>query len=184
MLRWLIERRIAAFERAHDYDMGYAREILAAGVGAFRRFSPTLKMTDYNDGVPRDAFAAAKLAATLAEDCGPCAQLVSDLAAGDGVAPTVLRGVLTGDLAAMGADAALAYRFTRAVLSHDLEADSHRAEIERRWGRNAVVSLALAIAGSRIYPTVKYALGRGTACARVRVGDADVAVRHTAMREM
>jgi alkylhydroperoxidase family enzyme len=178
MLRWLIGRRIAAFEREYDYDMGYARDILAAGVTAFRRFAPALKMTDHNDGVPRDAFAAAKLAATLAEDCGPCVQLVSDLAAQEGVSPAVLRAVLTGDLAAMGDEAALAYRFAQAVLARDIEAETHRAEIERRWGKRAVVSLALAIAGSRIYPTLKYALGHGQACARVRVGDMETEVRY------
>ncbi|MGH6934492.1 MAG: hypothetical protein ACREEE_18920 [Dongiaceae bacterium] len=135
MLRWNVERRLAAFEREFGADMGYARDILAAGLTAFRRFAPTRKMADHNDGVPRDAFAAAKIVATLA------------------------------------------YRFAQAVLARDIEADSYRAEIERRWGKKAVVSLALAIAGSRVYPTLKYALGHGQACARVRVGDGETVVR-------
>jgi hypothetical protein len=51
-----------------------------------------------------------------------------------------------------------------------------RDEIVRRWGERGLVSLAFAIAGARIYPTVKYALGHGQACSRVRIGDAELPV--------
>ena len=42
-------------------------------------------------------------------------------------------------------------------------------EIVKRWGRRGLISLAFAITASRIYPTVKYALGHGKACMRVIV---------------
>jgi hypothetical protein len=44
----------------------------------------------------------------------------------------------------------------------------------KRWGPDAVVSLAFAMVGARIYPTVKYAMGHGKACTRVVVGGAPV----------
>ena len=70
----------------------------------------------------------------------------------------------------MGADAALAYRFARASLARDLEgADETRDEIVRRWGKGAVVALGLVLTTSRMYPTLKYALGHGKACSRVVV---------------
>ena len=72
MLRWLRRREIAAFEREFDYDMGYARDVLAADVGALMRFSRVLAMSEYRRDVPRDAWYAAMLAAILAENCGPC----------------------------------------------------------------------------------------------------------------
>ena len=72
-------------------------------------------------------------------------------------------------------DAALGYRFAKATLAHDLlETDSLRAEIERRWGKGAAVEMALAIAMSRTFPTIKYALGHGHACQQVRVAGSAV----------
>jgi hypothetical protein len=41
-----------------------------------------------------------------------------------------------------------------------------------------LVSLAFAITASRIYPTVKYALGHGKACMRVVVGGTPVVLDH------
>ena len=92
-----------------------------------------------------------------------------------GVDAKVLRAVLTEDPAAMPDEVALAWRFTRAVLDHDPAADRYRAEIVRRWGPRAVISLAFAMVASRTYPTVKYAMGHGQACTRIVVGGAPVA---------
>jgi hypothetical protein len=38
-----------------------------------------------------------------------------------------------------------------------------------------VISLAFAMAASRIYPTVKYAMGHGKACTRLVVGGVPIA---------
>jgi hypothetical protein len=73
-------------------------------------------------------------------------------------------------------DAALAWRFTKAILAHDAAADDYRAVILERWGPRAVVTLAFAITTARIYPTVKYAMGHGKACTRVVVGGVPVAI--------
>jgi hypothetical protein len=93
-----------------------------------------------------------------------------------GVPPDVLRAILTDDVDRMSDDAALAWRFTKAVLAHDASADDYRAVILERWGPRAVVSLAFAITVARIYPTVKYAMGHGKACTRVVVGGVPVAI--------
>ena len=64
----------------------------------------------------------------------------------------------------------LAYRFAKASLAHDLAADELRAEILKRWGERGLISLSFALAASRVFPTVKYALGHGKACTRLTVG--------------
>lgn len=170
MLSWLMRRQIAAFERAYDYPMDYARDILAASPRALRAFGGILALTRYRRDLPPAAAYAAKLVAAKAEDCGPCTQLAVTMAEREGVAPAQLRAVLAGDEKAMSEDVALAYRFAEAVLAHDLRADLLREEIIARWGRHALVSLAFAIAAVRVFPTVKYALGHGKACTRVTVG--------------
>jgi hypothetical protein len=93
-----------------------------------------------------------------------------------GVRPEILRAVLTDDVAAMPDDVALAWRFARATLAHDVEADRYRDEIVKRWGRRAVVSLAFTLTAARIYPTVKYATGHGHICSRIVVDGTPVAI--------
>jgi hypothetical protein len=39
----------------------------------------------------------------------------------------------------------------------------------KRWGERGLISLSFALAASRVFPTVKYALGHGKACTRLTV---------------
>ncbi len=179
MLGWIVRRRIAAFEHDFDYDMSYAKDIYEASPRAFFCFSKILGISSYREDAPKEAWYAAKLAATLAEDCGPCTQLVVKMAERDGMSSAAIRAVLTRDEAAMPPDTALGLRFAHAVLRRDIaESDRLRREIITKWGRTALVSLALTIASSRVYPSVKYALGHGHACTKVSLAGAEVVVNH------
>jgi hypothetical protein len=176
MLRWLIERRLAAFERQYGYDLGYARDVLRADLRAFLALGKLQGVSTYRRGAPADACYAAKLVGTLVEDCGPCTQLMVAFAARDGVPAATVRAVLAGDDAALPDDALLGVRFARAALAHDAAADELRAEVERRWGPRGVVSLAFGLTAARMFPTLKYALGHGRACTRITVAGAPAQV--------
>jgi hypothetical protein len=180
MLKWFMDRRIGAFERAYDYDMNYVRDMVEADTRAAMIFYKIMPMARYRRDVPRDVWFAAKIAAAMAEDCGPCTQLVVKMAEQARVAPHVLEAIVIGNIAVMPADIALGYRFTQAVLQHDLAADNLRDKIVRRWGKRGLLSLAFAITSARLFPTVKYALGHGKACVRVRVGGHDIGLQRQA----
>jgi hypothetical protein len=177
MLNRLIARRLGAFERAFRYDASYLREILDASRRAFWRVSRLQALAGHREEVPAGPWYAAKLVATMLEDCGPCTQLVADMAEREGVAPPVIGAVVAGREEGMPAEVALGYRFARAVLARHPDADQLRDEVVRRWGRRGLVSLALGITGSRMYPTLKYALGHGRACSAVRIGGESQPVR-------
>lgn len=169
MLRPLLKAVVGRFARRYDYDASYMRALIDADPAAFLAFSKVQGLGGYAKA-PKAAIAAAKIVATLAEDCGPCTQIVVSMAEEQDVPAEVLRAILTGDEAAMGPDAGLAWRFARASLARDMEtADPLRDEVVARWGEKGLASLALAIASARVYPTVKYALGYGKACSRVEV---------------
>jgi hypothetical protein len=169
MLKAVLHAVVGRFAKRYDYDTSYMDALIDIDPAAFLAFGKVQGLGGYRKA-PVEAIAAAKLAATLGEDCGPCTQIVVRMAEEDGVSAAVLKAILTGDEAGMGADAALAWRFARASLARDMEAaDPLRDEIVRRWGRKALASLALCIAASRVYPTVKYALGYGKACSKVQV---------------
>lgn len=181
MLKSLLSRWIGRFERTWSYDASYMRDVLDASPATFLRFAVATGLVD-RKAAPAAALAAAGIAATLAEDCGPCTQIGVQMAEANGVAPQVLRAILAGDQPAMGPDAALAYRFARASLARDMaSADPLRDEILRRWGANGLVAVAMALTTARMYPTLKYALGHGKACSKVTVGGEAAPVAHLAV---
>jgi hypothetical protein len=126
-------------------------------------------MGNYHKRVPAAAWYAAKLVGTLTEDCGPCTQLNVTMALRAGVDGKQLAAVLARDEAAMSDDVAVAVRFASAALAHDPEADEHRDEIVKRWGKEGLYSLTFGVTVGRVYPTIKYALGYGKACQRIVV---------------
>ena len=175
MLRAILKRQIDAFERTWRYDASYMRDLLAASIPSFLRFGMVTGMVD-RKAAPAAALAAAGIVGTLAEDCGPCVQISTDMARAAGVSPEVLRAILAGDLAAMGPEASLVFRFARASLARDMEAcDPLREEIVARWGEKGLVAIGLSLTTARMYPTLKYALGRGKTCSRVMVEGSPVA---------
>jgi len=178
MIKWMVQRAIDKFERDWKYDASYMRDMIDASPRAAWLFSRAAALGKFRRDIPLDPWFAAGITAVRHEDCGPCTQLGVAMAERAGVSPTVLRAVLADDPDAMPPDVALAWKFTRATLAHDAAADEYREAIVKRWGRLALVSLAFAITASRIYPTVKYALGHGKACMRVVVAGTPVLLDH------
>lgn len=169
MLHALLKGQIDKMERRWSYDASYLRFLLRASPMSFLQFGFVSAMVD-RKAAPAEALAAAGIAGTLVEDCGPCTQISVDMAAAGGVKSPVLRAILAGDEAAMGETAALAWRFANASLARDMEAaDPLRDEIVRRWGESGLAAISLALTTARMYPTLKYALGYGHACSRVTV---------------
>jgi hypothetical protein len=168
MLRAILGRYIKRFERTFRYDASYMHELLEVSPTAVLQFGVVASLGHRKDA-PADALAAAGLVGTLQEDCGPCTQIGVDLARKNGVPAEVLRAIVLGDEAAMSEAARLAWRFARASLARSPEADPLRDEVVARWGKPGLVAIALALTTSRMYPTLKYALGHGKACSKVLV---------------
>jgi hypothetical protein len=170
MLKWFLSRWITKFERTWNYDASYLRDVLDADPRAMMAFSRVTAFGQYHKDVPLAVFCAAGIVGAMREDCGPCTQLGIDMAQRNGVDPAVLRAIVARDINAMPFEVALAVRFAEASLDHAPEADDLREEVLRRFGKRGLVSLAFVMTASRLYPTLKYALGHGRACTRLTVG--------------
>jgi len=175
MLSMFLARWLDRFEATFNYDASYMRHVLRVSPPSLLKFSLGSQAAD-RKAAPMAALFAAGLVGTLSEDCGPCVQVGVDIAAAQGLDPAVIRAVIAGDLDGMGETASLAYRFAQASLARDMTAcDPLRDEIVRRWGDAALVAIGLTLTASRMYPTLKYALGYGKSCSRVQVGGETVA---------
>jgi hypothetical protein len=180
MVRSIFHRVIDRFGKRYDYDATYMHELLDTSWPAFLKLLLAQPMGAHREAAPLDAAFAAGFTAVRFEDCGPCAQLGVNMALEAGVDPNVVRAIVARDFAKMSPDAALAVRFTNAVLAHE-PCDDERAEVRRRWGDKGLVTLAFAIAGTRVYPTMKRALGHAHTCERLRVAGETVTAARTDM---
>lgn len=173
MLGWLYHRVIGRMERRYAYDATYLHELVDFAPAAFRRFGRMQMAGKWQGPLPRDVWHAASLAGALHEDCGPCVQIVTDIALEAGVAPALIAALLTGG---GDADAKLALDYGRALLAGDLALDDLRDAAKARWGEAGVVALSLTAMSARNFPVLKRAMGHAKACRKVRVGTAEVAV--------
>ncbi len=81
---------------------------------------------------------------------------------------SVLRALVDGDRAALGAGERLGFDLARATVARE-DASDIREEILRRYGMNELTSLAYAIVAAGAFPAFKYALGYGHACSRMQL---------------
>jgi len=180
MIRSILHAVIRRFERHYDYDATYMHEIADASVPAFCKLALAQVMGSHREAISPDALFAARIAAVRFEDCGPCAQLVVNMALEAGVQPAMVRSIVARDLARLSDDAALGLRLADAVLAHE-STDGIRDEVVARFGEQGLITLAYAIATTRTYPTMKRALGHAHTCERLRVqGETVVAARAAA----
>jgi len=178
MLKAIMSAAIDRFEKRYDYDATYVRDLLEASPKALRAFQGVRALSGFEEGAPPAALAAARIVATVVEDCGPCVQIAVKLGEEAHVPAEVLRGILAGDQDRMGPDASLVYRFAKASLARDMETtDPLREAVLERWGPKGLSAIALAMAAVRVYPTIKYAMGHGKTCSRVQVGGEAATVR-------
>lgn len=152
-----------AFGQAYDYDVSYLIDLLEASPPTFEAFEPARGMSDYRWALPLDAHFVARVATMLGEDCGPCTQLNLGMALEAGVDRELLRCMLERP-------EGLAPHL-RDVRDHALATargeTSCPDRVERlraRFGAEGFAELALAIVGSRLFPTLKRALGRDGVC--------------------
>lgn len=180
MLKQFLHRQTGRLERAYGYDASYIHDIIDISPGAFFKFALFQMMSAHRQDVPKEAWYAARIAAAICEDCGPCTQLVVDMALKDGVAPPEVAALLRGDLEAAGQDAELGFRYGIAVAQNTADAQQLADDVVARFGKRALVSLSFAIACSRVYPTLKRGLGHGVACSKIKVSDETIGLKAAA----
>lgn len=177
MLRSSYHRSLAKIEREFGYDATYLHELVDSSGSAAFKFMLFQPLATHREGVPKDAWFAAKLAGALSEDCGPCSQLVVDMALKARVSGATLAALARGDLASAGADAALGFRYGQAVATNAPDAVTLAEDVRERFGDRGLVSLALVVTTARVFPTLKRGLGHGATCQELIIGQVTVPVR-------
>jgi len=160
MLTWILERAVRRQERALGGSLDYLREILEVSptavvkAGLFGRHRKRL---------PRAARHLAVIVATREEDCGNCVQLAVNAAGKDGVPAPFIRAALEERLEYLPAALREVCEFARGV-AEGWENPELREMLRARYGTEGIAELGMAVAGARIYPTLKRAMGYARRC--------------------
>lgn len=155
---------IDQFEEHYKYDCDYMREMLKTSPDGFKAFEGFLPMGRYKKATPIDVIFVAKLAAMKSEDCGACTQLNIRMAIEAGVPKDILKCVMNNG-EGLSEELKDVYNFSVAVATNSVMPDGLYEKMESRYSREVIVELGLAIASTKVYPTIKRALGYAKSCA-------------------
>jgi hypothetical protein len=170
IMRSFFARRILRhFSQRYGYDTSYLEMMLRESPVAFFKFAPVMKASRHREVVPAEASFAAKIVGAKAEDCGPCTQLVVDMAIEAGMPKDQIEAVLRRDLHAMNGNTLLAFRFADAVVRRCPDDGEYREAVRAQWGDKGVIDLTLALQIGRLFPMIKAGLGYARECRRVSV---------------
>jgi alkylhydroperoxidase family enzyme len=169
MLRRLILGKLASLEKQWGVSLDYCRYILRTSFRAFFKFGKFLAVDEYRRVLPAAPCYVARIVAVRHEDCGSCVQIAVCQAKKAGVQNEVLQAVVDGNPEKLSEELQDAYRFAEGVVTANGQEDEFRERIRQRYGDEGLIELALAIASSRTFPTVKRALGYAISCSKVAV---------------
>ena len=175
MIRYALNKMLIAMHKRYDYNVGYMQDILKTDLGAFLKYMGFQTMSAHSGNLPAGPLYAARLRAIIWDDCGPCTQLIVNMALEANVSPDIIHAIIDKDLDNLPEDIALVVKFTDLVLAHNPEADDLREEVLALWGDKGLITIAFCISSSRVYPALKYTLGYGKACSRIKVNDMSLA---------
>jgi hypothetical protein len=176
MRSWIARRILRKYGKRYGYDVSYLEMMLNESPAAFFKFAPIMKASAHREVVPIEASFAAKIVGALAEDCGPCTQLVVDMALEAGMARDQIEAVLRRNPRAMNDATTLGFRFADAVVRRSADDDEFRDAVRAQWGEKGVIDLTLALQLGRMFPMVKAGLGYARECRRVTVDGHNVDV--------
>ena len=169
MRSWIARRILRKFSRRYGYNVSYLEMMLDESPAAFFKFAPVMRAAGHREAVPAEASFAVKIVGALAEDCGPCTQLVVNMALEAGMARDQIEAVLRRDPRAMNDATMLAFRFADALVRRSGDEDEFRDAVRAQWGQKGVIDLTLSLQLGRMFPMVKAGLGYARECRRVTV---------------
>jgi len=177
MIRALLKMGAQRFAQRYNYDTGFMSDIVDTSTAAGLRLS-TLSLYSQFRGPKqaRDVWAGAMLGSTQEGYCGPCVQLIVDMALEAHVPAKQVALCLEGNALGAG-DVGLGYRFAQAAIADTPDLADLRDAIETRFGATALIAASFAASSGRIYPVLKRGLGHGHFCQSVQIDSTTIQVR-------
>jgi len=157
---------LRGFGAHYDYDTGYLEDLLDTSMEAFKAFEAAMPMARVRKAAPVDLIMIAKLAAMKAQDCGPCTLLTVKIAREAGLEETTIRAALKNGEGLEGEQRDVCDYANAVALNNELHPDL-LPRLQERLGNEVIAELAVNIIATKLYPTLKLALGRSQSCSLI-----------------
>ena len=156
---------LSDFKKKYSYDVGYLENLADVAPGAFYRYLLCTPLSSYRSEAPLGPYMVAKMVATKHFDCGPCLNLVINMAREVKLDDKTIHAALTGSMGALSDDEALAMQYSNAVLEQNAVALKElEMQIVNRWGEKGLTDFAIAVAFAAFYPILRRGLGHAHSC--------------------
>jgi len=157
-------QQLRSFGAHYDYDTSYLEELLDLSPEAFRAFEAAMPMARVRKEAPVRLVMIAKLAAMKAQDCGPCTLLSVKMAREAGLDEAAIRAALKEGEGLEGDERDVCDYAIGVALNRELPGEL-LPRLKERLGCAVVAELAVNIIATKLYPTLKRALGHSQSCA-------------------
>ena len=94
VIRWFLERRLRAVERAQGISLTYLRGILRVSPPHFLAFMKVMPLARFRCALPPEAYHLARIVTARHEDCGAWVPMEVHLAQRAGVSAALLQTIL------------------------------------------------------------------------------------------
>jgi hypothetical protein len=165
MLNRLIDHMITKEEHKLGTRLDYLRDIAGESESAFFKLALALPLARHRQVLPKTAYHLASIVSTQNEDCGECVEIAVQAARKDEVPAHYIRAALDHNYHLLTAALEEVCAFAEAMAQGSERADLREA-LRDRYGSKGLMELAFVIASSRLFPTLKRAMGRATAVTR------------------
>lgn len=160
---------LEGFQSHYGYDVNYMKEMLTENPKAFETFESFLPMASFVDKTPNDVISVAKLTSIKNEDCGACLQLYVDMAVEAGVDKKIVQDVVFNEGKNLPRKLKTVYDFTLCVSNKQSIEDNLYNKMNELYSKSIMVEIALAIAATKIFPTVKRVLNEFQTCSSIQL---------------
>lgn len=154
---------IDSFENHYAYDCTYIRQLSDNSNEAYKAFVEFLPMGQVGSSLEKEVLWTAKISAMLTEDCGACVQLNINMALEAGLSKELVQKiVLNADT--LNDDLHRVFDFAKAIASNQSDHEEKQKKILELLKPEQLAELSVAIASTKVYPTIKRALGQFKSC--------------------
>lgn len=152
---------LKAVEKINPSESEYMHEMASAPGHVMEKMKHFMPVTNHRYEASAELLSAARIGATLVEDCGPCAISAAQGGLMDGVERDLLNQILAGEV---DGDLKTSFDFGQAIANHSADAFELGHRLEEKFGRIVRLEMAMAAATVRSYPGMKRGLGLTKAC--------------------
>jgi hypothetical protein len=160
---------IESYKTHYNYDTSFMEEMINVSEKSYEVFENFLPMASFGNNTPTDVLNIVRITAIKNEDCGTCAQLYVDLAVDAGLDKDIIKEIIYNQGKNLTDELKILYDFTLAVSNNETISTDLYDKINKLYSREVLTEISLAIAATKVFPTIKRTLNYLKSCYMIQI---------------